>query len=257
MGIDFDKMRKKRDNIVNKNYGDRDDRMVKLEPGSEYHIRILPADDGDPFKEVFMHYGFGIPFVCEKKNAGGKCPLCEMAIKIYKDKSSSEEEKKVAKKLNAQKRCYTQVLVRGKDGVADKPQVWGFSSKLEGELLDIINNPDYGDITDAKDGNDLVVKTSARNEQTKMFTISAIPRPKPSMAAPTDAAIKKIIEECPKQSDVLLHITYDEAKKRLAEFLNPNGADEETSGDSDSSASDKEVPDNEDLPDSNIEDAPF
>lgn len=262
MSIDFDRMRKKKENIINKNFGDRDDRMIKLEPSSEYHIRILPDVGGDPFKEVFMHYNCGVPFMCEKKQNGGKCPLCNTAIEIYKDKESSEGERAIAKKLNAQKRCYSQIVLRGKDGSPDKAYVWGYSSKVEGDLLDIINNPDYGDVTDAKEGHDLVVKTSPKDEKSKFFSITILPRPKPSRIAATDVETQKILDECPKIFECLLSVSFDEAAKRLGEFLDPNRKNSEENPVVKSPAvegemNEKEVTEGESLPADNIDGLPF
>lgn len=221
-GINFDKLRKKQENIANKNFGDRDDRMLKLEPSKEYLIRMLPPENGDPCEEFHMHYNCGIPFVCNKKHNNSFCPLCDTAIKIYKDKGASESERKVAKKLNASKRAYSQIVVRGTDGKPDKGYVWGYSSKVEEMILGIFMDADYGDITDINNGRDITIKTSAREESTGFFNITILPRPKESKLAATPEAIKKLIAECPKVSDCLLTISAEEAKKRLEHFLNPD-----------------------------------
>ena len=55
MGIDFEKMKAKRDAVENRD--NRKSVFWRPEDG-EQTIRILPTSDGDPFKQYWFHYNF-------------------------------------------------------------------------------------------------------------------------------------------------------------------------------------------------------
>ena len=56
----------------------------------------------------------------------------------------------------ARQRFFAPVLVRGEE---DKGvRIWGFGKMAYQELLNLVLNPEYGDITDVETGTDLVLK---------------------------------------------------------------------------------------------------
>ena len=61
----------------------------------------------------------------------------------------------MAKSLTARQRFFSPVVVRGeeKDGV----RIWGYGKTAYETLLNLVLNPDYGDITDVDEGTDLTV----------------------------------------------------------------------------------------------------
>ena len=175
MAIDLNKMKAKLANVQGNGKGGKSD-VWKITEG-EHTVRILPSEDGDPFREFFFHYNVGHHngFLCPKRNFGDHCPVCEFATKLFNE--GETESVNMAKKLFARQRFFSPVLVRGeeKEGV----RVWGYSKTVYQELLGLVLNPDYGDITDPEEGIDLVLKYA--KEQGQMYPkTTVVPRRKSS-----------------------------------------------------------------------------
>ena len=56
MGIDLKKMRERKNALENK--GGNNNRFWRPQDG-EQTIRIVPTEDGDPFKDYWFHYNVG------------------------------------------------------------------------------------------------------------------------------------------------------------------------------------------------------
>ena len=69
MAIDLSKMRAKLDALQNKDSGDN--KFWRPNDG-EQAIRIVPTEDGDPFREFHFHYNVGQNrgLLCPKRNFG-------------------------------------------------------------------------------------------------------------------------------------------------------------------------------------------
>jgi hypothetical protein len=52
----------------------------------------------------------------------------------------------MGRKIEPKMRTYVPVIIRGKE--AEGVKFWGFGKTIYAELLSIISDPDYGDITD-------------------------------------------------------------------------------------------------------------
>jgi len=154
MAIDLKAMRAKLSQLNSKGSNSSGPKFWKI-PDGESVIRVLPSKDGDPFKEFHFHYNVGKEngFLCPKKNFGEKCAVCDFVAKLYKD--GDDDSKAAAKGLSSRQRFTTPIVVRGeeKEGV----KLWSYSKKVYEALLGLVLNPDYGDITDEKEGIDLVL----------------------------------------------------------------------------------------------------
>lgn len=91
--------------------------------------------------------------MCPKRNFGDDCPVCNFASKLWNE--GTEDSKKMAKDLFAKQRFFSPVLVRGEE--SEGVRVWGYGKMAYEKLLTIVLDPDYGDITDPDDGNDLKI----------------------------------------------------------------------------------------------------
>jgi hypothetical protein len=156
MGLDLAKMKAKLDSLNNKGGGSSTN-MWKPEAG-QHSIRIIPTEDGDPFKEMWFHYGVGNQnFLCPKKNYNETCPVCEFASQLWREGTANEdkESQKMAKDLFPRQRFMSPIIVRGdeKKGV----QIWSYGKRAYETLIQLVLNPDYGDITDPETGFDLVI----------------------------------------------------------------------------------------------------
>ena len=153
MGIDLKKMKEKLGKLQNKG----NNRSLFWRPSDgEQTVRIVPTADGDPFKEYWFHYNLGnnAGFLSPKKNYGESDPLNDFVQSLYSE--NTEESIKMAKSLSARQRFFAPVIVRGEEekGV----RVWGFGKQVYEQLLNLVLNPEYGDITDIKEGTDLNLK---------------------------------------------------------------------------------------------------
>jgi len=152
MGINLDKMRAKLD-ALNKG-GKKESPFWRPEDG-EQTIRIVPTPDGDPFKEFWFHYNLGKNpgFLSPKRNFGIDDPLNDFVRQLFQ--AGDEASIKQAKDLMAKQRFFAPVLVRGEEekGV----RIWGFGKRAYEQLLQLVLNPEYGDITDVESGTDLVI----------------------------------------------------------------------------------------------------
>lgn len=154
MAIDIKKMRQKLSDLHNKG-GNGNTRFWKPQDG-ENVIRILPTADGDPFKHFHFHYNIGDAkggILCPKKNFGNDCPVCDFVSKLYNN--GDEESRNMARKMVAKSRFFSPVLARGEE--VEGVKVWGYSKTVYENLLQLVLNPDYGDITDPQNGTDLVL----------------------------------------------------------------------------------------------------
>ena len=152
MGIDFDKMKAKRDALENRGNG----KSVFWRPeDGEQTIRLLPTADGDPFKQYWFHYNLGknAGFLSPKKNFGEDDPLDSFIRQLYKD--GSDDSVRMAKDLSARQRFFSPVLVRGEEG--EGVRLWGYGKMAYKELLNLVLNPEYGDITDSVEGTDITL----------------------------------------------------------------------------------------------------
>ena len=126
-------------------------------------------------------------------------------------------------------RTYAAVIVRGQEEEGVK--LWAFGKTVYQNLLNIMLDPDYGDITDLMNGRDVDVEFTP-SEGPGQYPKTAI-RVKPNTSAATeDKAIAKAILDQPKITDLFPEPTYEELQTALQEWMNPENADSDTSSDS-------------------------
>ena len=133
----------------------RTSNLWKPQPGKTL-IRIVPYkfNKQTPFIELFFHYDIGGKSYLSPISFGRPDPIEEFADKLKS--SGNRDDWKLGKKLEAKMRTFTPVIVRGeeKEGV----KFWGFGKTVYQELLSVISDPDYGDITDPLNGRDVNVE---------------------------------------------------------------------------------------------------
>ena len=215
MGIDLAKMKAKRDALENR--GNGKSAFWRPEDG-EQTIRLVPTADGDPFKEFWFHYNLGKNpgFLSPKKNFGEDDPLNDFIRQLYKE--GSDESVKMAKNLNARQRFFSPVIVRGEEDQGVR--LWGYGKTAYKELLNLVLNPEYGDITDVDDGTDLVINYGKpAGAQFPQTTIT--PRRKNSPLMTSKEEVNTMLESIPEYDQVFesARKTPDEVQNMLDEFL--------------------------------------
>ena len=119
----------------------------KPQPGKS-QIRIVPYlhDKNNPFSELFFHYSL-VPnkTVLSPLSYGRPDPVQQFADKL---KSTGNKDEWIqGKRIEPKMRTFVPVVVRGEESEGVK--FWGFGKTVYQELLGIIADPDYGDISDA------------------------------------------------------------------------------------------------------------
>ena len=228
MAIDFAKMKQKLNALQNNGSSSKTNVFWKPQDGDQT-IRIVPTADGDPFKEVWFHYNVGKNpgFMCPKKNHGKDCPVCNFAWHIYSEakEKSDTETIKLAKSLFPKQRFFSPVVVRGDESEGVK--LWGYGKMAYTELIQLVLNPDYGDITDTDTGTDLVINygkpAGASYPVTKIH-----PRRRPSALAETNQDVKTFLDGIPSFKEAFNRKTNEEIETMLEAFL--SGKEAEANG---------------------------
>ena len=225
MALDMSKMKAKRDALENRGGGKND--FWRPEDG-ETTIRLLPTADGDPFKEYWFHYNLGKNpgFLSPKKNFGEDCPLDSFIRQLWKE--GSDESIKMAKDLSARQRFFSPVLVRGEEDQGVR--LWGYGKMAYKELLNLVLNPEYGDITDVDEGTDLVINYGKpAGAQFPQTTIT--PRRRPSKLHEDEDKVATLLDSVPDYDAVFAsqRKTPSEVQAMLDEHLLGEGDAEEVS----------------------------
>tara|TARA_Y100000310_G_scaffold295363_1_gene326626 strand:+ start:974 stop:1705 length:732 start_codon:yes stop_codon:yes gene_type:complete len=223
MALDLKKMREKLS--VLKNGGSNFKNNWWKPQTGENTIRITPTSDGDPFKEAYLHYSLtkgGV--LCPKKNFGEKCSVCEYVSELYD--SGEEESIAAARDLVAKRRFFSPVLDRSEDH--GSVLWWGYGKKVYEKLLSLVLNPEYGDITDEKDGTDLDI-TYGKAPGMRFPSTDVTPKRKSSVVT-TD---KAILEEIAGFDSNVLSLFQRKTSAEVSELLDAYllGGDAEEGGD--------------------------
>lgn len=233
MGIDVKKMKAKLQALQNKGGSGNKTQFWSPKEGQQYSLRIVPTADGDPFKEYWFHYELGTQggFLCPKKNFGDQCAACDFASKLYREKD--EESAKMAKKFLPRQRFFSPVVVRGeeKEGV----KIWGYGKNAYQDLINLVLNPDYGDITDPEAGTDLAVSSAKAPGQSFPMTKITPARKTSKLCQGTDVECKELLETVPNFETLHTRKTSEEVGTILDAYL--AGAD----NDADAESSSKET----------------
>jgi len=218
--------------------------LWKPKQEGKYQIRIVPSKNNskDPFKEVFLHYGFSKFPIYALTNWGEKDPIVEFSkqLRLTNDKESW----KLSKKLEPKMRVFAPVIVRGEE---DKGvRLWEFGKEIYMQLLGIADDEDYGDYTDINEGRDFTLETVMGEVAGRKGLKSSI-RIKPK-TSPLSANADQISLWLSEQPDILeiqqtYKMSFDKLKETLQNFLDPESEDE-----SEIEAVDEEIVGKDDLP---------
>ena len=197
------------------------DNFWKPEPGTQV-VRVVPYkhNKDNPFIELYFHYNLGNnKTYLSPLSFGRPDPVAEFADKL---KSTGNKDEWIqGKRLEPKMRTFAPVVVRGKESEGVK--FWGFGKTVYQELLGVIADPDYGDITDATNGRDIGIERQTPAEAGNQYGKTTV-RVKPNQTAITEDAemLKGIFENQSELTELYNEPTYDELKDVLQTFLNPS-----------------------------------
>jgi len=203
----------------------RTSNLWKPQPGTQV-VRIVPYkfNQSNPFIELYFHYDLGGKNYLSPISFGRPDPIEEFAQKLKS--TGSKDDYRLGRKVEAKMRTFAPVVVRGeeKEGV----RFWGFGKTVYQELLSIIADPDYGDITDPVSGRDVAVEFKTAEETGKSFPSTSI-RVKPNQTPITeDASVLESIKESQKNiTEIYQERSYEELTQALNDYLNGDSEEKE------------------------------
>ena len=193
----------------------------KPQPGKT-QIRIVPYkfNKANPFSELFFHYSL-VPnkTVLSPLSFGRPDPVQQFADKLKA--SGNKDEWIQGKRIEPKMRTFAPVIVRNEESEGVK--FWGFGKTVYQELLGIIADPDYGDISDSMTGRDIVVERQTPAEAGNQYGKTTI-RVKPNQTALSEDGdvLKNLLDNQPNLTELYTEPSFDELKQHLGQFLNPN-----------------------------------
>ena len=204
----------------------RTSNLWKPSPGNQI-VSIVPYkfNKDNPFIELYFHYDLGGKNYLSPISFGRPDPIEEFAQKLKS--TGSKDDYRLGRKVEAKMRTYAPVVVRGEENQGVK--FWGFGKTVYQELLSIIADPDYGDITDTVSGRDVAVVFKTAEETGKSFPSTSI-RVKPNQTPITeDASLLETLTESQKNiTEIYQEQSYEDLTQALNDYLNGGSSSEET-----------------------------
>ena len=216
--MDLNAIRKRLGQLQTTN--NRTSSLWKPQPGKT-QIRIVPYafNKENPFIELFFHYNLNNRSYLSPISFGRPDPIEEFAQKLKG--SGNKEDYQLSKKLEAKMRTFAPVIVRGEESQGVK--FWGFGKTVYQELLSIIADPDYGDITDAVNGRDVSVEFISAEESGASFPKTNI-RVNPNQTPISDepSVLEKVKTSQKDITEIYQEQSYEDLTNVLNEWLNPS-----------------------------------
>lgn len=194
----------------------------KPQPGKQV-VRIVPYQFSPdfPFIELKWHYAFngeGNNYL-SPSSTNQPDPIVEFANKLEKVKESWLRGRKMQPKI----RTYVPVIVRGEEekGV----RFWGFGVTVYEQLMQALNEPEYGDITDLNHGRDIAVDFKTAEEVKKDYPETKIlikPTQRPAVESnhpKSKELLELITKKQPNIFDVYTIASYDELAGALELYI--------------------------------------
>jgi hypothetical protein len=197
-------------------------------------VRLVPYKYSPevPFIELKFYYKLGGKNYLAPCTFGKPDPIAEFVDTLRS--SGVQAQRELARKLEAKSRTYAPIIVRGEEEQGVK--YWGFGVTVYKQLLKLITNPKWGDITSMSEGNDIDIefkkisdKKGADGQSFPETNITPDPRKSP-VVEPARTDLLKLIKEQYDVSTIWPLPSYDELKNALELYINPDA--DQSSGDS-------------------------
>lgn len=232
MALDLDAIKNKLSSLNNQD--NKKSNLWRPTEGKQ-RIRIVPYvhRKENPFLELYFHYDIPKRSMLSPITHGNPDPIVEFADKLKK--TGDKDDWVMGRKIEPKMRTYVPVIVRGKEEEGVK--FWGFGKTIYTELLSIIADPDYGDITDLRNGRDIDVEfTPAEGGGYPKTAIRVKPNQSP---ATEDKAVAELIMKQPKIEDIYPEPEYSELEDALKAWMNPENADSDVEQETSSTTTDE------------------
>lgn len=228
MSLNYEELKKKYDEMQKKSGGnntDFSDTFLNLQEGTTL-VRILPAKD--PTKSFYVESKIhhirgdegGANVHC-RRTIDEECPLCNIYENVWDRFKDNESMVKFARSIKPRSKYYVNVLERE----TGKVKILSMGEKLFGIILGACLDPDFGDVTDAKTGNDLkIVKNiiKAGGDSWPNYDSSNF-RPKKEPLG-SDAQVAEWMDQLHNLESLVKILDYDSVKE-IAQNVAPEGLD--------------------------------
>ena len=215
MAIDLDKIKAKLNNLSQTN--NRKNYQWKPQPGKQ-QVRIVPYkhQPDNPFIELYFHYGINNRTYLSPKSFGRPDPIVEFAEKLTR--SGDKDDYRMGRSLMPKMRTFVPVLVRGEE--AEGVRFWGFGKEVYQELLSVIADPDYGDITDSTQGRDITIEFLSAEEAGRSFPKTNIRvKPNTSPISENKNIVDGVANNQAEITEIYKELSYDELKDALEKWV--------------------------------------
>ena len=197
------------------------DNFWKPEPGKQV-VRIVPYkhNKDNPFMELYFHYNLGgNKTYLSPATFGRPDPVEEFSNKL---KSTGNKDEWVqGKRLEPKMRTFVPVVVRGREDEGVK--FWGFGKTVYQELLSVIADPDYGDITDAMNGRDIGIERQTPAEAGNQYGKTTVRvKPNQTKLVENSEVLENLLNNQSDITELYTEPSYDDLKEALSNYLNPS-----------------------------------
>ncbi len=197
--------------------------LFKIDSSGTKRLDILPytvgkgnpyADKGSDHYErtFFIHRGIGVnntSYICPKRTASKKCPICEHRSQLRKEDDTGNED--MIKELVAKERQLW--VLYDREDMDAGIQLWEYSHHLFGKMLDDMirdadDDDDYEFFADLEDGFTLKVGFEEKSfAKTKYYEARSI-----EFKARKNSYNEELLEKIPCLDDLLIMLPYDELR---------------------------------------------
>jgi len=226
MALDLDAIKAKLQELQTTSGGNRNSDVFWKPPVGKSQVRIVPYsfDKSNPFQELYFHYDIGKKTMISPSSFGRPDPVLEFAEKLKS--TGDKEDWKMGRKMEPKFRCYVPVIVRGQESEGVK--FYAFGKKIYSELLGVITDPDYGDITDLTNGRDVTIEHIAPDKEGGYPSYNVRVKPNTTAATEDKNVADMIVNKQPELTKMFTELSYDDMKAALEDWLKPGEGGEAT-----------------------------
>ena len=224
MALNLDAIKAKLQELQSNSAGRKNSDLFWKPPVGKSQIRIVPYafDKSNPFQELYFHYEIGKKTILSPTSFGKPDPIVEFSEKLKK--SGDKEDWKLGRKIEPKFRCYVPIIVRGQESEGVK--FYAFGKKIYTELLGVIADPDYGDITDLMNGRDITLECTAPDKEGGYPSYAIRVKPNTTPATEDKSIALTIVNDQTELVKLFTELSYDEMTEELKKWLDPEANNE-------------------------------
>jgi hypothetical protein len=226
--IDFEKIKQK---VAQLSGQGKKNNLWWPENGKEYTVRILPWPDGNngqPMKErAFYRKLANDKDVLAPSQFGLPDPVQALITKLRNEGTPASLE--LAKKFYPKKKFYMPVIIRGEEEAGVR--LWSLNKETLTSILNFMLG-EFGDITDVKEGRDVIVKAVPSGRKWNGFdvmTTGVQPRLSQTQAG-TQKQLKEWSSSIPNLDEIYKPMPAEEIEKHLDDLINGDKQKEQSVG---------------------------